>query len=42
LVARVQRGVPGFPPVCDLLNNLQRHHRVNFPHRIAFGLASPV
>jgi ubiquitin C-terminal hydrolase len=25
-----------------LLINVQRHYRVNFPHRITFGLASPV
>jgi len=26
----------------DLLNDLQRHHWMDFPYRIAFRLASPV
>jgi len=26
----------------DLLNDLQRHYRMNFPHRITFRLASSV
>jgi len=25
-----------------LLNDLQRHHGIDFPHRITFRLASPV